>query len=368
MNENKKQSAHAAPEAWPEPRLRALQVDELYRNAAASAVYSYFGALLTFGVLVETGDFGRGALWLLWATAVTFFRAAIILLYRRREPGSNPQSWSRLVLTANFLAGLQWGVLGTILYPDGPAYAQVFTLMVIISFVAGSVTAYSSVPWGHHALSLPSTIPTSIYVFFVHDGPHWFAGITAVFFCLAIVYYSQRFYRHLERGFRLQLERDDLLALTAALNEKLARENEELAHRAAVRGASVETARERADRLEALVERSPVPHLECDSGGRIVTCNAAAEHLLGRSRRDLEGRPFASLVALAGAAAWQAIEGANVAGDATVAPVPLELRGPQGSSLRCDASIVPLPAAQGLKPGFGVVLSPCPEPATSTTS
>lgn len=38
---------------WPDPRLRALQVDELYHFAPTAAGFSYFGALLTLAVLIE---------------------------------------------------------------------------------------------------------------------------------------------------------------------------------------------------------------------------------------------------------------------------------------------------------------------------
>ena len=64
---------HDAPPAggpWPEPRLRALQVDELYKFAPTATGYSYFGALLTLGVLITAGDIGRGAVWFVWATAL----------------------------------------------------------------------------------------------------------------------------------------------------------------------------------------------------------------------------------------------------------------------------------------------------------
>src|SRR5213083_3511518 len=90
----------AAGGAWPQPRLRALQVDELYKFAPSATAFSYFGALLTLGVLIQIGDIGRGAVWFLWATAVTFFRCVCIIAYRRRNPASDPNAWGRLVVAA----------------------------------------------------------------------------------------------------------------------------------------------------------------------------------------------------------------------------------------------------------------------------
>jgi PAS domain S-box-containing protein len=335
----------------PEQKLRALQVEELYRFAPTAAAFSYFGALLTLGVLIDTGDIGRGAVWFLWATAVTFFRFITTLGYRRRGHGSPPEVWARLVIAANVLAGIQWGILGTLLFPETQGYRQLFTIMVITCFVGGSISAYAAVRGAHEALSIPATIPTAINLFFVQDGMHWFAGVTAIFFCFAIVYYARKLNRQIEEGLRHQIERDELLSLTGLLNENLQRENRELAHRAAVRGMSVESARERAGRLETLFENSPLPQIECDASGNIVTCNLAAERLLGIRHEALVGTSFVSL--LAGSYA----EGKAAAGAHEAMNVEVEVRVRGGHTVACTASFTPLPAPEGMRAGFAVILS-----------
>jgi PAS domain S-box-containing protein len=350
-------NAPPAGSSWPEQRLRALQVDELYRFAPTAAGFSYFGALLTLGVLIDTGDTGRGALWFLYATAVTFFRFMSIVAYRRRGQGSNVELWARLVIAANVLAGVQWGVLGTLLFPDTPGYRQLFTIMVITCFVGGSLSAYSAVKGAHEAISIPATIPTAINLFFVQDGTHIFAGLTALFFCFAIVYYARKLNRQIEEGLRNQLERDELLSLTGLLNEKLQAENRELAHRAAVRGISVESARARAGRLETLFENSPLPQIECDAAGTVLTGNLAAERLFGMSHEALVGKPFAAL--LAGPYA----SGKAMAGAHTPINVEVEVRMRGGGVVTCTASFTPLPAPEGLRPGFAVILSGLTVPA-----
>src|SRR2546430_15961695 len=79
MAKNEKVGLITASGSWPEPRLRALQVEELYRFAATATGFSYFGALITLGILIAVGDIGRGAVWFLWATAVTCFRCVCIV-------------------------------------------------------------------------------------------------------------------------------------------------------------------------------------------------------------------------------------------------------------------------------------------------
>jgi PAS domain S-box-containing protein len=352
MSDNQKnEQADPARGPWPEPRLTALQVDEIYSFAPTATAFSYFGALLTLGVLIESGEIGRGAVWFLWATAVTFFRSTCIVAYRRRSLDSDPESWGRLVIAANFLAGVQWGVLGTLLFPDGPAYLQLFTLMVIICFVAGSVTAYAAVKGAHEALSIPATVPTSIYLFFVQSGAHWYEGVMALFFSFAIVFYARKFHRHLDQGFRMQIERDDLMVLTAMLNEKLERENRDLAHRVAVRGVSAESARGRAERLEALFERSALPQIECDVAGNVLACNPAAERLFGLRPDQVVGRSLATLLTIPGSD----VKSLAFAPHAEI--VEVEARSSDGSRIACRASFTPLPEIDGRVLGFGVILT-----------
>ncbi|MGZ5032970.1 MAG: PAS domain S-box protein [Usitatibacter sp.] len=348
--ENEKNGSPPDGRTWPEPRLKALQVDELYKFAPTAAGFSYLGALLTLGVLIETGDTGRGSVWFLWATAVTFFRFMTIVAYRRRSAGSSPEAWARLVIAANLLAGIQWGILGTLLFPEAGGYRQLFTIMVITCFVGGSLSAYSAVKGAHEALSIPATIPTAINLFFVQDGVHVFAGVTALFFTFAIVYYARKLNRQIEESLRAQIERDELLSLTGLLNEKLLRENRELAHRAAVRGMSVESARERAGRLETLFENSPLPQIECDAAGNVITCNLAAERLFGMRHEALVAKPFASLLAGPYAA------GKAFAGARNPMNVEVQVRAQGGEALTCTASFTPLPAAEGRKAGFAVIL------------
>lgn len=352
MQQNDKKKSGPPGGRWPDPKVRALQVDALYRYSPAAAGFSYFVALLTLGVLIETGDMGRGVVWFLWATAVTVFRFVTVVLYRRREPGSDPTIWGRLVIAGNLMAGIQLAILGTLLFA-GPVYRELYIVFVITCLVGGSLVAYAPLKWAHEALSLTAGIPLAMTLIFTQGGTHFFVGVSALFFCFAIVYYARKHNRHVEDAFRLQIERDELLSVTAVLNEKLSSENRELAHKAAVRGVSVENAREIAERLSALVEGSPLPHIDCDASGFIVTCNAAAERLLGEKRDNLAGRPLNWL--LLPPYAGTALEGATHAMNAEV-----EVRGPGGTTIPCIASFTPLPHAAGRRSGFGVILCGVP--------
>jgi PAS domain S-box-containing protein len=246
------------------------------------------------------------------------------------------------------MAGLQWAVLGTLLF-NGPVYRQLYIVIVITCFVGGSLVAYAPLRWAHEALSMTAGIPLAIMLIVTQGGAHFYVGMTTLFFCFTILYYARKYNRHVEEAFRLQIERDELLSVTAVLNEKLSNENRELAHKAAVRGVSVENAREISERFAALFELSPLPQVECDASGFIVACNASAERVFGEKREVLAGRPLNWLFTAAHSGA--AIEGATRAMTAEI-----EIRGAGGETLPCTASFTPLPQTAGRRPGFGVIL------------
>ena len=174
--------------------IEALQVAEIYRNLGVSAGAAFFGTMLCVTVFYEDGLRARHILWLAYGTFVAALRLGICWLHRNAPSttGLQPVHWARLAVLGSFLAGIQWGLLGTWLYPDDPGYRQAFTMMVITCFVGGSVTAYAPVRWAHTALALPATLPPTVYIFFIHSGVHPMAGFTALFFVAMIVYYAFR--------------------------------------------------------------------------------------------------------------------------------------------------------------------------------
>jgi PAS domain S-box-containing protein len=114
---------------------------------------------------------------------------------------------------------------------------------------------------------------------------------------------------------------------------------------------TVDSARDRAERLEAIFEHSPLPRIECDSRGDVIMCNPAAERLFGMRHTQLAGRPLSSLLALTEA------ELRALAEHPRVETIDAEAHAHGGHRVNCTASITPFPAVSGRRAGFDVVLS-----------
>lgn len=199
--------------------VEALQVAEFFRNLTVSAPAAFFATLLCTAVFLEDGLKGPHITWLAYGTAVSALRLALCWASRKQAAlGWNLDAgqWAKLAVLANVLAGIQWGLLGTWLFPEEPGYRQTFAIMVITCLVGGSITAYAPIKWAHPALALPATVPPSIYIFFIESGLHVSAGLTALFFSAMVVYYALREHRlvvgRLRSETRIRHEIQDLVS------------------------------------------------------------------------------------------------------------------------------------------------------------
>ena len=123
---------------------------------------------------------------------MAILRLGLCWAYRDGAMALDPRDWGRLAVLGNFLAGIQWGLLGTWLFPDEPGPLQNFAIMVITCYVGGSITAYAPLRWAHPALSIPAAVPSTVYIFFIDSGPHPVSGFMAFFFVGMVLFYAFR--------------------------------------------------------------------------------------------------------------------------------------------------------------------------------
>jgi hypothetical protein len=98
----------------------------------------------------------------------------------------------------------------------------------------------------------------------------------------------------------------------------------------------------------------------------VVSCNPAAERLLGEREMDLRGRPLAQHLAPTGRVKFDAglPQGFFGSGDSSTQEVDILAHGVRVG--RCVASFTRFPAPEGGQPGFGVVFAAPPELAKTS--
>lgn len=275
--------------------LYGMQVAELYRLAPFAAGSSFAGAALTYAVLIDTGESRAGLYWFSLFTCLTIYRCAALLLYERAH-GAHPAFWARLAIIGNLVAGVLWGALGSVLFPDSPSYRELFTVMVIACYVGGSVTTYAAVKWAHAALAVPTIVPAIVHLTLMRDGFHVYSAILATVFLVMVVGIANKLYAQTAERLRLIIEKGILVERMKGGMSTLAQENRNLAHRAAVRLKSARAAQGRASMLAAHFDQLPVPMIECDPELKILEWNDAARRLLGYPIETIRGRNLLGLV------------------------------------------------------------------------
>jgi len=278
-------------------RLLAKQVDELFFFVPPAVAFSFIGSIATVIVFYDTGELLKGLAWFVFATLVMFFRGLIGFAYRQQEkPVADPAWWGRMMLIGNLLAGIQWGLLGTYLYPATTSYRELFTVLVITSYVAGSITAFSPVKWVHLAMAIPASIPPAIYIFFIRDGTNWLGGGMAMFFICCVLFFSYKQYHIVAARLIVELDNEELLKRSLESNRSLSDTNLQLRYQSESEQRAKQEARHRAQQLGTHVARTLLPVIEVDRHHNIVEWNEAAEKMLGFRFNEVSGQRLTSLL------------------------------------------------------------------------
>ena len=330
-------------------RLLAKQVNELFFFAPAAVAFSFVGSIATVVVFYDTGELQKGLYWFLFATIVMFFRAVVGFGYHQQtKPVAQPEKWARLMVIGNVFAGIQWGLIGTVLFPDQHNYRELFTVLVLTSYVAGSITAFSPVKWAHLALAVPASLPSAIYIFFLRDGVNWIGGSMALFFIFCVLYFSYKQHDIVACRLKVELENEELLARSLQSNSTLSHSNLELKTRSELEQRAKQEASTRADLLASHVAHTLLPIAECDGKLNIVEWNAAAETTLGYRLKDIRGQHLSSLLLPAEnqLAGKPAIE--KLLADNRACSMDIPLQTSRGQRLPMRLFITPIQAANGV--------------------
>ena len=277
--------------------LLVRQVEELYDAAPTVVIFSFVGSIITLAVLAQTGDLGRGLYWFAFSTFVMLIRGTAVWMYRQQaKPLADAAIWAQLIVVGNFLAGVQWGLLGTVLFSSANIYRELFTLMVIVGFVGGSVTPFAPVKWAHPALSIPAALPPVIYIFFIDGGAQWLPGIMAMFFIFTVIFFGLRHHQTVTKRLIVELRYKALLASMGESNSQLGHQNSELKYRTEIVKRAQLEASSNAAILARHVDRTLLPVIECDANFAVVSWNAAAAHVLGYGANEARGRNLGELL------------------------------------------------------------------------
>lgn len=340
-------------------RLLAKQVNELFFFTPAAVLFSFVGSIATVVVFYDTGELQKGLFWFLYATMVMFFRTVVAFGYRHQaKPVASPEKWVQLVIIGNVFAGIQWGLLGTFLFPAEHNYRELFTVLAITSYVAGSITAFSPVKWAHFALAVPAALPPAIYIFFVREGMNWLGGGMALFFTFCVLYFSFKQHGIVVSRIKVELENEELISRSLQTATSLSQSNTELRARTELEQRTILEAKAHADLLATHVSRTLLPIAECDRNFNVIAWNAAAEATFGYRYKDVHGQALTAflLPAEKRADGRPAIEKLLSEDRATTIEMPLQ--NSRGECIPMRLFFTPIQVNDGIPLRIAVIMTP----------
>ncbi len=269
----------------------AEQVRLLYRLSRPA-----YGGTLAVALIVVCG------LWYVtpalplacWFAVVTAITGARYLLYRRfaaLAPVQDGRRWLNRFLAGAAAMGCTWGVLGSALLPDASWYYQLVVVFVVAGVVASALVVLTPVRSAFLYFLFTALLPIIAALYARGDSMHVFTG--AILTAFAAVMFATSFIMHRSHtaSLRTRFENAELVRRLSAANQTAADAIERLNVQLEDQKKIEEALQDSTDRVEAMIDASPLAIIEFDVNLEVERWNRAAERIFGWSRYEVIGGP-----------------------------------------------------------------------------
>lgn len=146
-----------------EARVEFARVEAAYKQTPFTLAMAVVFSCALFGALHPIFPTPKLYIWLIANNLVTLVRYALIRLYLAQPPQRRAHSaWKHGFVLGTFVAGIVWGLLGTMLYPPHGDPAQTIVNASLIAVCAVALFSLSILFEAFLALILPVLIPSAV--------------------------------------------------------------------------------------------------------------------------------------------------------------------------------------------------------------
>jgi diguanylate cyclase (GGDEF)-like protein/PAS domain S-box-containing protein len=229
-----------------------------------------------------------------WAVGVALLTAGRYALYRRflaRDPAVHEaRRWCAWYIVGAVLNGVLWGMLGSAVLA-APASLHALPVMLIIGALSIScVLVLAPVRHAFLAFLLPAVLPVVATLFFQRSSAHFEIGVLLLVVLALMIATGRLFSRTMRDAVGMKIEHNELLARLSETHAAARKTNLELSEQVHSQRRAADQFREASQKLEAMMEASPLAIVALDLGGRVECWNAAAERIFGWSHDETRGR------------------------------------------------------------------------------
>ena len=232
----------------------AEQVRHVYRLSPAGYLGTLaIASIVTYGLwnVVENAVL---AVWFAAVCAITFGRYLLYRAYVRSLPGSESTAnqWANRFFLGAVAMGCMWGLLSTALFPHRSLPHQFLVIFVVGGMVLTAAGVLSTVKRVFYGFTLPAIVPLLMVLLLKGESLYVLMGALGVVYTVGVLAFAAEM-------------RANVLASTHA--------QEEL--------------RQTTQKLQALINASPLAIIVRDAEGRIERWNPAAERMFGWSEAEV---------------------------------------------------------------------------------
>ncbi len=177
-----------APDQAFESEVRAELVALVYRQTPFTLAMAVVFSTALWAVLAPFTDPVLAIGWFVANNLVSLGRYALILAYRRAAPSPDALTpWIHRFVFGTLLAGIVWGLLGTVLFPPHGNPYQPVIITGIVGIAAVGLFSLSGMFPAYLALSVPLIVPGAIHLATSGIADQEVAATTVMLFLLIAV-------------------------------------------------------------------------------------------------------------------------------------------------------------------------------------
>ncbi len=215
----------AATERPPSGLDRAQRIEaEQVKLICTHASLGFQIGALTVGIVVlvlwDIVPFRSLMAWVGAMVLVTLPAFVAVWQFHRVAPRPDEiNPWRRLLILVYGVAGLGWGAMGILLFPDSLAH-QVFLVFIAGSQAAGGMSVLSPVPTVFLAYLFSTLAPFTLQLFLQGDEVLAAMGLMLLAFSAALLGIGRHFHSTLAESLKLRFENLDLVESLSAAKEQ----------------------------------------------------------------------------------------------------------------------------------------------------
>jgi signal transduction histidine kinase len=177
--------------------VHAERIALLYRLTPLTLATALLFSLIVGSSLWQVVPRETLVAWFVAINVASLARYLDILAYRRARPTpADADRWHRRFLVLTFCAGTVWGLMGTLLYPNGNLAFQAIVCVFLVGTAAVGLFTLNSSWLAYAALAVPVLLPPALYMIAAGSEGNPPLGAALAFFLALVLVNSRRSVRN----------------------------------------------------------------------------------------------------------------------------------------------------------------------------